>query len=272
MTRWILGFALSIAAFAASAAPAYLLPRHSLQPGQFLQSPNKVYSLHMQTDGNLVLYKNGFEPKWSTGTHVKGGYKAKIEMDLNVYSADGKKVWSSDLYGPIFEEMKDRAYLVVQDDGNVVIVMDDAVWGYVELKKPDPNAVELNILPGTYKPGTTWVNGGYRLQFQGDGNLVVYRSDNKVIWHTHTYNKGATRAVMQADGNFVIYAGNTPLWDTKTAGRPGSYLQFTNYGRLFVIQPRPVWGLFGVPRAKPRRVVDPDEGDHSTFPIYTFPF
>jgi hypothetical protein len=54
---------------------------------------------------------------------------------------------------------------------------------------------------------------------QGDGNLVLYDSKNKPLWHSNTDLKGAKpyRLVMQKDRNLVLYDGyNKPLWSSRT--------------------------------------------------------
>ena len=62
----------------------------------------------------------------------------------------------------------------------------------------------------------------YQLVMQGDNNLVVYAYGWKATWHTHTHSKGAAgaRAVLQDDGNFVIYDGRSQvLWHSGTYGK-----------------------------------------------------
>lgn len=49
-------------------------------------------------------------------------------------------------------------------------------------------------------------NGLYRLSFQTDGNLVLYRNaDNVGIWASRTNNKPANYLYFQHDGNLVLY-------------------------------------------------------------------
>jgi hypothetical protein len=78
-------------------------------------------------------------------------------------------------------------------------------------------------------------DGRYRLTYQTDGHLVVYRSDGLPIWWSGTAGTSPGRATMQSDGNFVVYnASNAPLWHTYTYGNPGAYLSMQNNG-AFVI-------------------------------------
>ena len=69
-------------------------------------------------------------------------------------------------------------------------------------------------------------NGRFHLNMQRDGDLVLYKKGGKVIWASHTHNRGQGpyKAVMQKDNNFVVYDGkDVALWaskpDTKTNER-----------------------------------------------------
>lgn len=90
---------------------------------------------------------------------------------------------------------------------------------------------------GTLKMRLTSTSGEYRLVFQSDGNLVVYRNGSSPVWQSGTAGKGATRIVFQKDGNVVIYRGSTTLWSSQTdncnAG-PGLSLDMQNDGNLVV--------------------------------------
>jgi hypothetical protein len=78
-------------------------------------------------------------------------------------------------------------------------------------------------------------DGRYRLTYQIDGHLVVYRSDGLPIWWSGTNGTSTGRASMQPDGNFVVYdASNVARWHTFTYGNPGGYLSMQNNG-AFVI-------------------------------------
>ncbi|MFD0532324.1 hypothetical protein ACFQ1I_46420 [Kitasatospora arboriphila] len=84
-------------------------------------SPNGVYHLMQQQDGNLVLYGPANHVLWATGTaqQVIGDYShryAQMQYDGNFVVYDGNTpVWASNTAG--FPE----ARLVLQDDGNLVI-------------------------------------------------------------------------------------------------------------------------------------------------------
>lgn len=82
-------------------------------------------------------------------------------------------------------------------------------------------------------------NGNTYLTMQGDGNLVLYRSDNhKALWASNTPGKPVNHAVMQADGNFVAYDANGhAYWACGTDGHPGSDLVLQDDGNLVVYSP-----------------------------------
>jgi pimeloyl-ACP methyl ester carboxylesterase len=86
-------------------------------------------------------------------------------------------------------------------------------------------------------PGARLVsmNGQYHLEFQWDGNVVLYRmADGLPLWATHT---GAAPGsfVMQGDGHLVLYdQGGTPVWYSGTAGYPGARLELQDDGNLVI--------------------------------------
>ncbi|HDZ3461149.1 TPA: hypothetical protein ACKRZ6_000088 [Pseudomonas aeruginosa] len=247
-----------------------LAPRQVIRDGQFITSPNGKYMLVMQADGNLVLYEDGNRPLWNT-TPVGPGAKAVMEFNLNMYNKAGQLAWTSNVSTPyLFEDYKDRAYLVLQNDGDFGIFMDQANWASLVLSKPEVGVKNKLIPTGTVMmPGTEYVNGNYRLVFQGDGNLVIYRiSPIAVVWTTNTM--GADKAVVQADGNFVIYKGTTVLWQTRTATGVPAYLEFTDSGRLSLSQPNLQWTLKRGSLFVPPKVIPGQYGPLDTTPIWSW--
>ena len=104
----------------------------------------------------------------------------------------------------------------------------------------------------------------YRLTFQTDGNLVIYRGDGVPVWWTGTVGISPSAARMQVDGNFVVYdsAGRAP-WHTYTFGNPGAYLSMQNNG-AFVIYAASGARLWGSP--VPANEVNTPPGGGSTTP------
>jgi hypothetical protein len=87
-----------------------------LKPGELLISPNRIYWLAMQTDGNAVIIKNGKTPLWSTKTKSKGAFLAmQSDGNLVVYSAAKKALWATSVN-------RKGSVLQLQNDGNLVVV------------------------------------------------------------------------------------------------------------------------------------------------------
>lgn len=72
-------------------------------------------------------------------------------------------------------------------------------------------------------PAPVWASNtqgrqGTQVAFQGDGNLVMYTRQGAPIWASNTGGSGATRLTLQSDGNLVIYNGtNQAKWNTGTS-------------------------------------------------------
>jgi hypothetical protein len=83
------------------------------------------------------------------------------------------------------------------------------------------------------------------LLMQGDGNLVLYRTQfGHALWASNTANEPVTHAIMQADGNLVAYsATGTAFWATGTAGHPGAYAALQDDGNFVVYDAanKPLW-------------------------------
>jgi hypothetical protein len=95
-----------------------------LHQGQQLRSPNGLYTLTMQVDGNLVAYAGpNFQPQaafWATHTNGQGKGPYALSLDrfgnLGVHGQFRQKVWESNT------RCTDRGiHLQVQDDRNIVL-------------------------------------------------------------------------------------------------------------------------------------------------------
>ena len=104
--------------------------------GAALESANKRFRLDMQSDGNLVLYKEPeHRPLWHTNTINTGGFRANLQRDGNfvVYTDKSVPIWNS--------RTQDRGlnYLQLQNDGNLVIY---AFGQYGGLTDPSPRIAQ----------------------------------------------------------------------------------------------------------------------------------
>ena len=101
-----------------------------LQSGQSLLSENGLYTLAVQTDGNIVLEK-GEDVLWASGTHGKGTapYLMTMQKDnhLVLRDADDELIWAPDVYiGKDGNNWAEGGYGVLQTDGNFVVYDGDA--------------------------------------------------------------------------------------------------------------------------------------------------
>lgn len=105
--------------------PANMLDTNKgLKPGQWLKSSNGKYSLHMQNDGNLVLYSQR-GAIWGSGTNARSIAAVYMQADGNLvmYDTNNRPTWASNSGGGTSPK------LFVQDDGNVVIYSGSkALW------------------------------------------------------------------------------------------------------------------------------------------------
>jgi hypothetical protein len=80
---------------------AILSSGQSLLPGQSLQSDSRVYTLTMQSDGNVVLYYNTDLPLWQTNTAGINAREFIMQTDGNLvlYDTSGQMHWASGTHG-----------------------------------------------------------------------------------------------------------------------------------------------------------------------------
>jgi hypothetical protein len=101
-----------------------LTTNQRLDRGQWLQSDDGRYKLHMQSgDGNLVLYNSSGSAIWAT--NVAGGQYTLVQGDGNwvVRNSGGSAIWNRGTAG------SGANRLVVQSDGNLVLYAGSrAVW------------------------------------------------------------------------------------------------------------------------------------------------
>lgn len=87
-----------------------------------------------------------------------------------------------------------------------------------------------------YSPEVFSNNGLYHLEYQPDGNLVLYTADNFPYFASNTPGTSVGFTVMQDDGNLVVYdATDTPIWASGTWGNPGAFLTLDDAGSLNIM-------------------------------------
>lgn len=101
-----------------------LLPGESLAAGQYLRSTDGRFTLVMQGDGNLVLYKLGNIALWHTFTNGTPANVAIMQSDGNFVVYGGNTA-----YWHTFTHGQPGAALYLQNDGNLVIYRNGvAIW------------------------------------------------------------------------------------------------------------------------------------------------
>ena len=86
-------------------------------------------------------------------------------------------------------------------------------------------------------------NGKYDLRMQVDGNLVVYCTGNRPIWHSATHGRSVSGGLMfQSDSNLVIY-DPVPIWHSGSYDSGGTTLIMQNDGNVVLYRRDgiPVW-------------------------------
>lgn len=93
-------------------------------------------------------------------------------------------------------------------------------------------------------------DGQFRLQYQLDGNLVLYRIGGGPLWSSRTPGTSVGNTSMQGDGNLVVYdRDNVPRFHASTHGNAGAQLYIDGAGKLFIVAPdgRELWNSGGTP-------------------------
>jgi hypothetical protein len=82
-------------------------------------------------------------------------------------------------------------------------------------------------------------NGWLRLVMQGDGNLVLYRTQTRQpLWASDTWGQPVTRVIMQGNGNLVAYTGqDVPRWASGTDGNSGAWAILQDDGNFVIYDP-----------------------------------
>lgn len=90
----------------------------SLRHGEGIKSANNQYVLHLQQDGNLVIYDRDTKATWATMTGDRGQNHLDMQGDGNLvlYASNGQPVWNSGTWGNwgAYAELTDGGKLVVR--------------------------------------------------------------------------------------------------------------------------------------------------------------
>ncbi len=180
-----------------------LAPGDSLSASQYLNSPNRLYQLAMQGDGNFVLY-TGQRALWQTKTYPNPGARVIMQTDGNlvVYNASGGALWASGTAGHA------GASLFVQNDGNVVIYgsTGQALWN-----------------TGTWNTTTTGRTWGQTRSYNGF-------PAGQCTW-------GASDRFHAATGTYPNVTGNAKDWGSSARSRGWTVVAGAQTRSIVVFQP-----------------------------------
>ena len=224
----------------AARASDRLEPGRSLRRGGQIRSKTGAHALHLQSDGNLVLYAapHGVPhlALWALGELPEAEVLALgADGRLELRDRLGEVLWS--VQGPAGAWLEVRA-------GSMVLTDDSGpCWEAPDASQRPPPQPAFQHAPGRLCGGEELVQGA-RLSSR-DGALTLILSseglmvetaarDRRSIWQVGTDQRPA-RLTMQADGNLVAYASEgRALWSTGTSGHDGAWAQLDEDGGLVV--------------------------------------
>ena len=128
-------------------------------------------------------------------------------------------------------------YTLVATNSNFVT---HKISGTITITITPPSSIEALTSPtitnSIFKGGTEILYAfGCNLIMQNDGNLVNY-CNGKSVWSSNTYNNPGAYLAFQPDGNVVIYSSNNEvLWDTSTQNHKGDQIQLSPQTGLFQV-------------------------------------
>jgi len=206
---------------------------NSIGSGTAILSSDKHSVLKLQSDGSLDLFTN-FTRTWSSKSNNTAANKLILQGDGNLvlYTTSNSPVWSSNTYG------SNANKLVLQSDGNLVLYTpsNSPVWSS-NTAIQDQTGLVSRVLPDslTMYPGQslTTPDRRYSLNYQGDGNIVLYNASNSPIWSTNTYLSTLGSLGLQSDGNLVLKnKEGSVIWSSGTGNRGRSNLLLQQDGNL----------------------------------------
>ena len=173
----------------------------------------------LQPDGNFVVYDGGGTPLWNSGTSGTSGAELRIQQDGNMvlYNGVGQPLWSAN--SNLFSE---RIFTA----GNLLLNAGDFALSQYRLleMQADCNLVLYSVVnaqkvSALWNSDTQHAGSGCYLDFQSDGNLVLYDEFDQPLWASGTSGTTNAELHIQDDGNLVIYNDAAqPLWSTGTQG------------------------------------------------------
>ncbi len=215
---------------------ARLDPGAFLVPGGFLRSPDREFTLVMQSsDGNLVVYSAAGDPVWSSGL-TEGGSLLMLDRrgDLRTFGPGGLgwETGTDGLPGASLE-LRDDGVLRLMQDGRLVWSTSGGYTGHL-----------LRAGERLTEAGTLRSEDG-RFVLRATGGRLALSDEHGVVWTLGEPGDGALTASMQLDGNFVIERSGDVIAHTATHDNAGAFLVLQDDGNVVVrTTDRALWSRF----------------------------
>jgi hypothetical protein len=212
---------------------------------EYVTSPNGLFRLKMQPDGNLVLYTGEDFAKaiWASGTNDAYALFQQDNGNWQVVARDGGWRWRTQTWD------NGGARMIVQDDGNLVVRTADNARLLWESRTVSclPAEKGVGTVSGDFGTLGTLVgarvctneyvtspNGKFRLTMKPDGDLVLGTGQNfaTVIWNTGA--NGAYALFQQGNGNWQTENKDGWRWRTQTWDNGGARMIVQDDGNLVV--------------------------------------
>jgi len=219
-----------------------------LRSGESLVSANGQFHLAMQDDGNLVHYfdmHDAARSHWASESFGGSGCaRINEEGHIVVMTEDGRVTWSTrDGDG------RPGQQFVAQDDANLVFYRDgglDPFAGPESVSWAHNRPLEWiapgqRLLPGWFMTSSNW---RCKLIMQGDGNFVLYdREREPAVWASDTVGHPGAYLDFQRDGNVVVYDQSGPaLWATATDRHASDFQRLDARSTAYVTEgPSTLW-------------------------------
>ncbi|MBU1221507.1 pre-peptidase C-terminal domain-containing protein [Myxococcota bacterium] len=206
-------------------------------------SPN-YYSASATSSATVNTYDYNFALEAGTTYKISTCGSTSTDTYLRLYSGSTQMAYNDDgcgLQSSIsFTPTLTGTYTVKAgcfSSGTCSGVVSVVRTGNVCVPASDNLCPNESLLVNQYR---TSANGAYRLTYQGDGNLVLYRlSDWYPMWSTGS-NSSPAQVIMQDDGNLVVYRSPwAAQWSSNTwlGGGSGHYLVVQNDGVVNMYNP-----------------------------------
>lgn len=174
-------------------------------------------------------YGMGFEVIFWNAAHKSQGWEDGLIDQGEQYQAWRNIGVDPDVYAIQNWTGKPTETLSEWDQGSFTNSVRDFVHRFLPVASLEPGE---RLYPGQ---SVKSADGRFKLLYQSDGNLVLYRIGAGALWSSGTNGTSLGYAVMQGDGNLVVYdAGHRAVWASNTWGNSNALLVVQSDGNLVI--------------------------------------